>query len=189
MCARLRRPRSPPDSPPSSAQLGSIPLALPRGANAFAWACVDGSALSPAGACLGTNWPAALTAAGCAANGTDCYALSRVTAADGSIASENPQLLVVPGLLAFPAAAVTAAVAGAPNADGSVNVTLASTATALYVTLTTAAAGRFSPNVFMMPGAGGSTVRFVPFGATPADLPLLAETLRVDHVAAYSVLA
>jgi beta-mannosidase len=108
-------------------------------------------------------------------------------APDGSIVSENPQLLAVPGLLAFPAADVTAQVAGAANADGSVNVTLASTATALFVTLTTAAQGRFAPNVFMMPGAGAKVAQFLPFAAAPLDLALLADTLRVDHVAAYSV--
>ena len=172
-------------------QVGRLPLALPRGANAFAWVCVDGSPVTAAGACPAqAAWATVLASAGCAPNGTDCYALLRVLAQDGSVAAENPQLLAVPGRLAFPSAAVTVQVAGAPNADGSIDVAVQSTATALYVTLTAAAAGRFAPNVFMMQGAGNATVRFLPFaGAGPADPALLAETLRVDHVALYSTRA
>ena len=42
-----------------------------------------------------------------------------------------------------------AAVAASTNADGSTNVTVATSATALFVTLTTEAAGRFSANARM----------------------------------------
>ena len=143
--------------------------------------------MSPAGDCSHTSWAEVLTAAGCASNGTDCYVLSRVTAPDGSVVAENPQLLEVPGRLAFPSASVVAVVSDAPNPDGSVNVQLQSSATALFVTLTTAAQGRFDPNVIMMPGVSNTTIRFIPFVATPLDLELLRESLRIDHVAAYSV--
>jgi hypothetical protein len=148
--------------------------------------CVDGSPVSVAGSCPQTSWSLVLTAAGCTPTGTDCYVVSRVNSSSGVAVAENPQLLAVPGLLAFPAADVTAQIAAVPNADGSINVTLVSSASALFVTLTTAAAGRFDPNVIMMTGARSIVSRFIPFAASSLDITQLSETLRIDHVAEYS---
>ena len=157
------------------------PVALPRGGGASMWGCADGR--SAAGAC--TQWPALLPTLGCAADGSDCIALLELRSASGGLLADNFELLTAPYRMAFPAAAqVSAAVASAPNGDGSVNITLSADSTALFVTLTTAAAGRFSDNaVILTPGA--STVAFIPWGAL--DLGLLASSLRVEHVAMHGV--
>ena len=60
-------------------------------------------------------------------------AVGATGAADASL---NEILLVPPAALTLPPAAVTATVAQAANADGTVDVTLKANATALYVTLT-----------------------------------------------------
>ena len=61
-------------------------------------------------------------------------------------------------------------------------VALASSAVALFATLTTLAHGRFSDNAFLLLPVG-KTVQFVPFGEL--DLDTLKSTLRVEHVATY----
>ena len=69
-----------------------------------------------------------------------------------------------------------------PAPDGSVPVTLTTDATALFVTLTTLAQGRFSDNAFCMP-PGTTTVRYMPFFDT--DYDALVSSLRIEHAAAY----
>ena len=63
---------------------------------------------------------------------------------------------------------------------------------ALYVTLTTQAQGRFKENCFLLPAGATKEVRFVPplvsglAGVLPtAQLKLLAQTTRVEHVGMY----
>lgn len=159
----------------------SWPVALPQGAGATAWVCADGNAT--ASAC--TPWALLLPGLGCSPSGSDCIALLELRSGAGELLAENFELLAAPYQLAFPAAAtVTAAVAPAPSADGSVAITLTASATALFVTLTTAAQGRFSDNALLLP-PGQSVVSFVPWG--PLNATLLAATLRVEHVALYGV--
>lgn len=95
--------------------------------------------------------------------------------------SANEILLAPPKDLALPAATVTAAVAAGANADGSVDVHLAASATALYVVLTTLAHGRFSDNAFAMV-PGGRTVQFVPLAGEAVDVETLRLSLRVEHM-------
>ena len=101
------------------------------------------------------------------------------TSLGGGAISLNEILLAPPKSLALPAAKVAATVAAAPAADGSIGIALDANATALYVTLTTLAHGRFSDNAFAM-SPGRSSVRFLPIGAL--DLPLLVKSLRVEHL-------
>lgn len=144
---------------------------------------------------------------GCAVTGDDCILLLEVDATDGSVAAVSWELLAVPGALApnLPPAIVSATVSSTPNADNSVNVTLTSTSgsTALFVTLTTLAQGRFSENAVIIPGGavsptagawgGGSsvTLRFIGFPTAPdgtsgvVDIDSLMTSLRVEHLAQY----
>ncbi len=103
-----------------------------------------------------------------------------VDAATGATASLNYVAYAVPGALVAPPAVVTASVASAPNADGTVDVTLATDAPAAYVVLTTLAQGRFSDNAVLLLPPGG-TLQFIPFGGA-ADIALLASSLHVDHL-------
>ena len=73
-------------------------------------------------------------------------------------------------------------IAATPNADHSVDITVTAKYTALYVTLTTAAHGRFSDNAFLaLPG--DTVVQFYPFG--PLDMKTLSASLRVEDLSLY----
>lgn len=108
-------------------------------------------------------------------------------ATDGALAetalSVNEILLATPKAMRLPAAEVTAVLAASPNAGGSHNVTVTANATALFVTLTTRAHGRFSDNFFVM-APGSRTVAFVPFPTFNGSQGL-AESLRVEHLQQY----
>ena len=84
--------------------------------------------------------------------------------------------------MVLPDANVSFSISSAPNPDGSVNITVTTDATAVYVTLTTLANGRFSDNAFLLlpPSV---LIRFIPFGAL--DLALLTSSLRAEHAASY----
>ena len=96
------------------------------------------------------------------------------------VISFNEIALAPPFAMRLPPASVTASAAQAANPDNSVNISLRTDRTALYVTLTTLAAGRFTDNAFAL--TADAVVRFVPFGGGAADLPLLRSSLRVEHL-------
>jgi len=119
------------------------------------------------------------TAAGAAARaGERPTVTAPAGVASDRLLSTNEVLLAPPAKLALSKASVTFEVSAAPNADGSVDITLTADATALYVTLTTLAHGRFSDNAFALP-TGKATVQFIPFG--DLDVPTLKASLRVEH--------
>ena len=94
------------------------------------------------------------------------------------VLSFNEIALAPPHAMVLPTATVSAITASVANVDGTVDIGLTTDKTALYVTLTTQASGRFSDNAFALISA--ATVRFIPFGAL--DLKLLRSTLRVEHL-------
>jgi beta-mannosidase len=165
-----------------------FPVALPAGVGKLAWLCAAGGNATAEAGC-GLLAPA-LAAAGCGAGGDDCVLSVALTAPSGAVLASNYLLLAAPGALALPPAAlVTAAAADAPNPDGSTNVTVATSATAMFVTLTTEAAGRFSANAFHVFGAtSGLVVRFLPFEEGGSDPATLDATLRVEHMGEYLTL-
>jgi beta-mannosidase len=162
--------------------LSSFPVSLPIGAGASMWACANTSS-SPLVGC--TPWSAVLPSAGCASDGSDCIVLLRLTNATGGLVADNFELLTAMGNMTLPQATVSFAI-GAVAPDGSIPITLTSTATALFVTLTTLAQGRFSDNAILLsPGPGGATVvSFLPWGGLQEEA-LLASSLRVEHVMLY----
>lgn len=152
-----------------AAPWASLPAAVARGPNALAW-------LAPPNATLPD------------ANTTVLLA-SLTDGATGRVLDEHLVPLTAPANLRVPRAAVSAAVAPAPHADGSVDVTVAAAdAVALFVTLTAAAPGRFSDNAFtLLPGAPRALtwLPFAPGGDATANRALLAATLRVEDLSAY----
>ena len=162
-----------------------VPVALARGGGAFQWACLAGGAPPPAPcAPVATVLPTL----GCKADGSDCVLIHNLTTAAGAEADVNVALLAAPGLVAasLPAGVTVSAVAtGVVHADGSAEV-LVTTAggPALYVTLTTLAAGRFSENAFHVAGAGVKALAFLPFGGR-VQLDVLQASLRVEHLGLY----
>ena len=106
-----------------------------------------------------------------------------ITAADGSLMSDNVIPLTKPANMAISNATVELAVAPSPNADGTVDIRISTDHVAVFVTLTTRADGRFSDNAFLLLPSIGATVQFVPFG--PLDRAALDRSLRVEHLASY----
>ena len=107
-----------------------------------------------------------------------------VTNASGAVLTDNLIPLLPPAnWTGLPKATVTFAIAPAPNADGSIDITLTSDGTAAYVVLTSLAQGRFSDNAFMMLPSAPATVQYIPFYS--ADFDLLSSTLRVEHMRSY----
>ena len=156
-------------------------LTLPRGANSVAWLCAGGGKPTPPAVCSG--WQALLSAIGCTASGTNCVISAIVTnVATGAVLASNAQLLAPPGKLnASRTVRATAVVGEADATDGSVPVTITATggggAPALFVTLFTAANGRFDDN-FLTILRGSRVLRFLPFA--PDQRGVLAHTLRVN---------
>jgi hypothetical protein len=169
----------------AGAQLASnsTRVTLPRGAGAVQWLCVGTGDTAGAGC---EPLAAYLARQGCASNGSDCVLVTSLAdAATGAPVTDSWELLGLPGELALSDPALALAVAPAANADGSINVTVtANAAPAAFVTLTTAAQGRFSDNVFWITSAGNAkTVAFIPFGQLDADL--LRASIRVEHLQQY----
>lgn len=174
--------------------LGRASIALPRGANAVTWLCASGggggggggegggTTRTPPAACVG--WKQLLPTAGCAASGIDCVIAATVTdAATGAVLASNMQLLAPPGKLnASRTVRVTAVVGETDPVDGSVPITVTAAggggaAPALFVTLFTAANGRFNDN-FLTLLRGSRLLRFFP--SVPDQRTILAHTLRVN---------
>eukprot|EP00931_Biecheleriopsis_adriatica_P063878 TRINITY_DN38765_c0_g1_i1.p1 TRINITY_DN38765_c0_g1~~TRINITY_DN38765_c0_g1_i1.p1 ORF type:complete len:936 (-),score=124.19 TRINITY_DN38765_c0_g1_i1:136-2943(-) len=108
---------------------------------------------------------------------------SAVCCADGVAVSEHVILPVAPSGLQLDPADITVEV-GDLSAQGSVPVVLTSSAPALFVTLTSAAQGRFSKNAFFIPRANHEVkVDFLPFPeAGPFELGVLKQSLRVEDL-------
>jgi hypothetical protein len=135
--------------------------------------------------------------------GNDSSLISTVRDEDGAIVSEHMVQLVTPEHIRVPVAKVTFEIAEAANADGSINVSVASGKTvALWVTLTSMAEGRFSENAFFLPATVIKTIQFIPFTAATAsaaaaataevegtNLAVLKATLRVEDLSMYRSLA
>ena len=110
----------------------------------------------------------------------------------GAVLYDNVLYLAAPAAwaTALSAVSVTAAVADASNADGSVNVTVAAAGgggPALFVTLTTLSEGRFSDNALPLLAVGAP--RLLSFScfdaAAECSRELLRDSLRVEHLALY----
>jgi len=104
-------------------------------------------------------------------------------------ATYNELLLAPPSGLILPAANVSLEL-GALGTYSTVPITLRTNATALFVTLTTQAAGRFSDNAILLVGGEPTTIKFLPWleGASPAaNTALLRRSLRVEHLQQYLV--
>ena len=124
----------------------------------------------------------------------NCVLTIEVTNSTGSSVSFNTLPFVPPKDMQLPPAKVTAAVVSDDVANdggsvaGEIQVNVSTTATALYVVLTTLANGRFSDNAFLLEASSSPrAIQFVPFAAAKSDpaatLALLKSSLRVEHLA------
>eukprot|EP01052_Picozoa_sp_SAG31_P020591 SAG31_NODE_1556_length_7893_cov_1.993585_5_plen_144_part_00 len=116
---------------------------------------------------------------------TNCVLIVHVTDdSDGALQSKNTLPFVAPkAMVGLPAAHITATVGRKQAHNGVVPITLTTNATAMYVVLTTTAAGRFSDNAFLLE-AGQTVVDFFPWSDMNAEnMALLSASLRVEHLA------
>ena len=116
--------------------------------------------------------------------------MSTVVDEVGAVVSEHMVQLVTPEHLCVPPATISLKIAGAANADGTIDIAVTSDKVALWVTMTTLAQGRFSDNAFFLPAAT-KTVLFVPFSTSTAaeDLVTLKASLRVEDYSMHRSLA
>jgi hypothetical protein len=151
----------------------TLPVAVAPGPLALAWLAPPRNATLP--------------------NASSTLLVATLLDAGGAAIGESIVHLTAPANLRAARAVVSAAVAPAPNADGSIGITLIASDVALFVTLTCAAPGRFSDNAFLMRGAASGApplqIAWLPFLAgsdADANLALLKATLRVEHHAMYA---
>ena len=147
----------------------AMPVAVAPGPGALSWLTPSSSATLP--------------------NASTTLLLARLADASGASVEEHLVHLTAPVNLLAPRATLTATVAASPNADGSANVTIASDAVALFVTLTCMAPGRFSDQAFLLLPSAPRVVTWLPFEAdsdAAANLALLRGSLRVEDHSLYA---
>ena len=164
----------------ASSPVSAVPVSLPRGGGAMTWFCAAGSGAP--GAC--PSYASLLTAAGCAAGGTDCVLTVSLADAGNAVVDAHTVLLAIPGALALRPANVSVAVGDVAPDGASVALTVASDAVALFVTLTTLAQGRFSTNSFVVVPGAPVALSFLGFGG-PVDTDLLRDSLAFEVVNTY----
>jgi hypothetical protein len=112
--------------------------------------------------------------------------VAEVTAAGGgAVKSTNVIALSAPSKWALPNATVAVGAVAADPATGGATVVVSADQTAVYVTLTTLATGRFGENAFVLLPGQPKTVQFLRFEGQPVDLALLESSVRADHLAMY----
>jgi hypothetical protein len=117
----------------------------------------------------------------CNDNGSNCVLLLDVMASNGMQASSNILPFVPPKDMEVPKASIIATFGKIIGNE--VMITLSSTATAVYVVLTTLAEGRFSENAFVLEADTPRDVSFVSWGELDIDkMALLRSSLRVEHL-------
>jgi len=155
-----------------STDLTSFAVNLPGSAH-IQWFCAKANT---DGTCISlTN---ILTSAQCPTN-VDCLLMISVVDNNKNLATENVVVLAPINNLKLPTANVTFKIDST-----SPKVTVTSNNFALYVTLTTQAAGRFSDNAFILLPGVAKEIDFVPFGSY-FDLSVFQSTLRVEHARSY----
>jgi len=123
-----------------------------------------------------------------APDGTKSVVVATVTDSKGAVVSKNIMPFVTPQKMELLKANVKASPAATKNADGTVDITVTAEKTAMYVTLTTLAQGRFSDNAYLLDASSKftRTVQFIPFGPfDAAAMAQLTSSLRVEDVSAY----
>ena len=108
-----------------------------------------------------------------------------VASSGGTAMSRSMPPLWKASIFSLPTAAVSHAVKHAPASSGSVKITLASNATAVYVVLSTLEQGLFDDNAFVLrPGAEHERTVELFGGTSSAAVEAL---LRVEHLAMYTM--
>ena len=132
------------------------------------------------------EWVPASSALAACSDGS-CALVIKVLDQHGATLSENLQAAVVPRSLQLPLADVSFAIHAAPTPVPAAAITVRASAAALWVALTTAADGYFTPNWFGLAKNEERAVAFIPFTGkvTAAVLKTLRLTTRAEHLGLY----
>jgi len=153
-----------------------------EGSSSAQWFCIEDKLTKKATAnalnCV--LWSDIFHKYGCINGGADCIMTVTVTSHSGTVISENVVPLTTPAKMSLPSAHITFTIER--NGEGGADIVLSTNDVAVYATLTTKAAGRFSENaILLLPGK--KMIKFIPFGHM--NFNLLTATLRVEHVQQY----
>eukprot|EP00041_Stephanoeca_diplocostata_P026329 m.707884 g.707884 ORF g.707884 m.707884 type:complete len:298 (+) comp22937_c1_seq4:166-1059(+) len=118
------------------------------------------------------------------AGGEHCVLEVGVYNSDGTTMAQSTMPLGNPEFMKLPIAKLTLEVLTDAK-DGTIRVQVSSSATALYVWLSTKAQGRFSDNAFTVLAGGTVIVDFVPFNRVQTTADTLKASLRVEHLGQY----
>jgi beta-mannosidase len=179
-----------------SVLLNTLDAKLPAGGGSLGFFCAmagEGSPISPtASAPSCSDFSALFNASGCSRlGGADC--VLRVLVKDqgdtsnrgAATVSNNVLPLVKPSELQLPHATVSHTVSSAAAGSHSVGLSLKSTATALFVWLSTAEHGRFSDNAFLLLPGEEKQISFESFLEAGTSSTALSSSLRVEHLGMY----
>lgn len=122
-------------------------------------------------------------------NGNTTALIAEVLNEDGTTVESNHVVLLAPPstMQLSHNVSVQAEVGAAPGRSGRIPVTVSASGkgVAAFVTLTTAAQGRFSRNVFLLRPQAPLELDFIPFGDAAEAHRQLNASLRVEHAAMY----
>lgn len=125
---------------------------------------------------------------GCDASGSDCVLSVHVVNHAGTIVSRNENSFVAPKLITGLHKAALSLSIGEWNASsGAVPITVSSAHTALWVTLSTLAQGRFSDGAFLLHAGKPKGVDFVAWGSDTGSTVVaeLGRSLRAESLSSY----
>ena len=165
--------------------LSSVKVSLPAGGGALGFFCAKGAASMSSGKPDCPTFQSIFDTAGCKGGAADCMLNVTVTSAEGEAVSRNVLPLGVPSALKLPATTIKHVVKSAAAGSQSVDIELTSTATAVYVWLSTLEQGRFSDNAFVLLPGVARTVSFQSFVAAGTSSAALTKSLRVEHLQQY----
>jgi beta-galactosidase/beta-glucuronidase len=116
---------------------------------------------------------------------TKSVLFAEVTSSTHDTVSQNVIAMSSPANWHIPKAVVTIKSITTDSSTGGATINLSTDKTALYVTLTTKAIGRFSENTFVMVPGKDKVIEFVPFVGQKVDQAVLKATTRVEHLGSY----
>lgn len=167
--------------------LHHLDVALPAGGGAIGFFCASegGPIASTINQADCPDFAAVLSGADCSHGAQSCMLRVTVENAAKKLISRNLLPLAKPSELRLPKATVTHTVTTAPAGSKSIQLTLSSDATAVYVWLSTAEHGRFSDNAFVLLPGNSTQVTFESFVEAGTSSAALSKSLRVEHLQMY----
>ena len=169
-------------------RLSTAQVSLPAGGGAVGFLCAFNSTALTDGKRLPAHCPTfddIYSQAGCANGAADCMLNVTVASQAGAPVSRSMLPLGIPSSFRLPPAVVSHSIKPAAAGSMSVDVSLTSTATAIYVWLSTTEQGRFSDNAFVLLPGVERKIKFLSFVDSGTSSSALKASFRVEHLEMY----